>query len=352
MLVIDRVFKIGVNLDMATTLQDIAKVCGVSKMTVSIVLNNGRDVGPETRARVLKAMRELNYRPNGVARGFSRRRMDTIGIILSETCNSPILNPWAGPIIDGVVTVATERGKITAIITARSWREAQEKMPIYCDGRCDGLILAAPDKGLRFSSVLNGYEVPFILVNDGHMDPEATSIDIDNISATKEAMEYLISLGHHRIAFIGWPEYYTDNALRLIGYKEALKAAGIGFRKDMVLCDTYLNYEWFRELIHRPKRPTAFFCSSDELAIAVIEECQKNNLAIPRDASVVGFDDTLAAKYNHPTLTSIRQPLIEMGKMAAEMLLQQIETKDLKPQKIMVPTELIIRESTGLCPKS
>jgi LacI family transcriptional regulator len=335
------------------TILDVAKASGVSPATVSYVLNNGpRTVRPATRERVLLAIQQLGYEPNAVARGLRRKRMDTFGIVLPHPNTDLITSPYFGPVMDGILRVAMQKQQNTTIFTGAAWSDAERSLPIYCDGRCDGLILLSPPVGSAIVPGLAAKNVPFVLLSDASDDPGVSSVDVDNVGAAKKLVRYLIQQGHRRIAILCGNQQSRSAAQRFQGYRLALEEQGIPFIPSLALSGQYApasGYENALELARRPDecRPTALFCSNDEIALGAYRALEESGLRIPEDVSVVGFDDIASAADYRPPLTTVRQPLEQLGERATRLLLGQIEEGVPRGRKETLCTRLILRESVA-----
>jgi LacI family transcriptional regulator len=335
---------------MAVTIKDLAKACGVAPSTVSYVLNNGpRVVHPQTRERVLEAARRLNYHPSAVARGLSKKRMETVGVVMGYWA-SPDTDPYFGSILGGILTVAQERRQSMTLFMEHSWTDALGNLRFYCDGRCDGLLLVAPPTDHAILAALKQKEIPFVVVSDLTTDPDISGVDVDNRAAACAMVGYLVAQGHRRIAMLGGHASLSSAPQRLQGYRDALAEAGIPYDEGLFLPGAYnqdTGYERARKLMCLPEahRPTALFCCSDAIAFGALRAFKELGYQVPCDVSVAGFDDVFMAALTQPPLTTVRQPLRQIGERAAEVLLSQIQDRVPGIQKEVLPTELILRDS-------
>ncbi|HZP80939.1 MAG TPA: LacI family DNA-binding transcriptional regulator [Chthonomonadaceae bacterium] len=337
---------------MATTIKDLAKASGVSPATVSYVLNNGpRPVHSQTRERVLEAMRRLNYHPSAVARGLSKKRLDTVGVVMGYWA-TPDIDPYVGSILGGILTVAQRRRQSTTLFMEHSWTDVLNNVPLYCDGRCDGLLLIAPPIETPVFAALKQKQIPFVLISDLTEDPDISGVDVDNRTAAYRMVCYLIGQGHRRIALLRGDDNLTSAAQRLQGYCDALEEAGIPYDEALVLPGGYnqdRGHERALELMRLPesRRPTALFCSNDNIAFGALNALKELGLQVPRDISVAGFDDVFMAALMHPPLTTVHHPLRRIGERAAEILLSQIHDGAPQAQKEVIPAELTLRDSVA-----
>jgi LacI family transcriptional regulator len=336
------------------SIRDVAEKAGVSRGTVSKVLNerDGGQIAPATRERVRRAVSELGYHPSAVARGLARKPMNTLGIVFAKTNTYFTTSPFFAAVLDGVLEVTTRQGQNTTLFTGQPWSDARRSIPILRDGRSDGLLVISPPPGSDVVPALLGSGVPFVLVDEQHDDPAVSSVDIDNVAAARGLVEYLIGLGHRRIAMLCGYASVGSVALRLEGCRRALAAAGIDFDLSLVLPGAYVEqsgYERAHLLLRRPaaERPTVLFCGNDQIALGALIALEERGVRVPDDVSVVGFDDIPAAATARPGLTTVRQPMRRLGARAAEVLLAHIR-RELPPgHKEILPTELVVRRSAA-----
>ncbi len=337
---------------MRITIKDLARDAGVSPATVSYVINNGpRAVHPTTRERVLESIRRLDYHPSAVARGLSNKRMNTLGII-TLYWDVPEVNLYFAGVLNGILAVAQRRQQSINLFPEYTWAEAVRNLATHCDGRCDGILLFAPPTDIPLVSILGKKNLPFVLVSDHSEEPEVSGVDIDNAGAACALVTYLVEQGHQRIAILGGDANMTSAQQRRQGYRQALEAADIGYDAALDLPGTYNSASGYRSTMALLERsaeaqPTALFCSNDDIAFGALRALQERGRRVPQEMSVVGFDDLPPASMTQPPLTTVRQPLRELGERAAEMLLAQIAGVAPSGQKEVLPTELIVRASVA-----
>lgn len=340
---------------MAATIKDIARESGVSTATVSYVLNNGpRNVEPQTRARVLTAMKRLHYHPSTVARGLARKRLDTLGVVLGNPEPNLVTNPYYSAVLDGIIRAATALKQNVTLYTGLEWQGEAESLPAFLDRRVDGLLLMHPNE--EMVEALANTQMQCVLINRTTGNARVTSVDIDNRAAAAEAVAHLLHLGHRRIGVVGGHSHSIDQSARVEGYRAALDAAGIAFDAALVR-NGYFHPDWGREgmrqMLSLSEKPTAIFCGNDLIAAGVYQTAEENGLRIPDDLSVVGFDDTMPSTHLRPPLTTVHQPLGEIGSTATRLLVEKISAaspESVEVKKIILPTELIVRGSTGQVP--
>ena len=339
-----------------TTMRDVAKACGVSVATVSGVLNNTPDAaGPETRERVLEMIQQMNYSPNAVARGLSHRRMNTIGVVMDYGgWGSLIADQHLGPIIDGIVAQNSRLRQKTLLYT-EPWSEAIANIPAFCDGFCDGLLLIVPMVSDEFFSRLFQRGTPFVIIGDHRTESNMSITDLDNIDAGKQITEYLIGLGHKRIAMLRGDNSHHSSVLRAQGYRQALSDNELEYDAELNL-GGYYNFESGYDnavtLLGRPptSRPTALFCGDDRIALGALSALKEHGVRVPEEMSIVGINDSVEGIGAEPPLTSMRQPGQEVGKAAVDLLRSQIQGDEPAGRKVVLPGRIIVRGTSGTAP--
>jgi LacI family transcriptional regulator len=335
------------------TIEDVARASGVSLATVSYVINNGpRAVRPETREKVERAILELRYEPSAVARGLRRKRMNAIGIVFPHAHASFITNPYYAPILDGILSKASSLGQNATLFTGSIWSDARHSLGIYSDGRCDGLLLLAPTAESDIIPALKTKTIPFVVVDEGAGDSGVSSVDVDDHKASLVAMNYLIALGHRRIAFLPGSFEAGSARRRMEAYRLALEMNGISYDDRLVIEGAYnTGSGWQRGHVllrlDPAARPTAIFGGNDEIAAGVLQACRERGFRVPDQISIIGFDDTSIAASTTPPLTTVRQPLRSMGERATELLVAQIQGEVHGVVKTLLETEQILRASTA-----
>lgn len=328
--------------DRKPTLAMVAASAGVSSPTASKVLNGRADVAPETRARVERAMRELRYTPAS-RRGRSDERI--VEIVFDD-----LLNPYAAEVIDG----ATDAG-LAADVTVLPRRLTDDAggdwaKRVQASGR-DGIIVVTsvltPAQIARFDDA----GLPVVVI-DTLNSPRAdiVSIGSTNFQGGVSATEHLLGLGHRRIAHIGGPQTLACSVARLHGYRAALEQAGVAADPDLVAIggfDYASGLEIAARWLDRRDPPSAVFAASDQIAFGVLEAARRRGLRVPADLSVVGFDDTYAASTSSPALTTVHQPLREMGGLAVRTLLGLCDGAMPAYHHLELATRLEVRDSTA-----
>jgi LacI family transcriptional regulator len=326
-----------------TTLAAIAAEAGVSLPTVSKVVNGRPDVAPATRARVERLLDEHNY-------GRGTRRTRRSGLI--DLVFAGLDSPWAVEILRGVEEWGAIHSTGVAVSSVRhgnarpaSWTSA------LASHDTDGVILVTSELSDSQLGQLRGAGIPLVVVDPVNPPPsDLASVGATNWAGGLAATEHLIGLGHRRIAAIGGPTNYLCSRARIDGYRSALEAAGLEYDAGLVRYGDFQHEGGFSrggELLDLAQRPTAIFAGSDQQALGVYEAARRRGLRVPQDLSVVGFDDLPVSRWVSPPLTTVRQPLAEMGQAAAQMLGDLIEGLALRTTRVELSTQMIVRESTA-----
>ena len=250
--------------------------------------------------------------------------------------------------MDGILNVATLRRQNTLLCTSYSWSDGSQNVSSLVDQRCDGLILVVPTHDTELVSILQAQGIPFVLLCAQDDNAAVTTVDVDNAAAAGCLTEQFIADGHRRIVFVysSGEDQFTYCAERRRGCGEALAAHGLGEGHSWSLTgDDAYKQALARMRLPAQARPSVFFCATDVLALGLTTELQEAGWRVPEDVSVVGFDDISDAAAGRPPLTTVRQPLREIGELCAEMLLEQIHQGVPPGRKILLPTEIVWRES-------
>jgi LacI family transcriptional regulator len=326
------------------TLADIAHTIGVTKMTVSNVINNRPGVSQATRLRVLEAIAETEYVVNVAARGLAGGRTNLIGMVV------PRLGwPFVSEVVTGASSVAEAAGFDVAVFSTSDDREREKERVSLLRTLADGVLLVLPHTNEKQLGMLERSGVPVVTV--------ATfgtyRVWADSYHGAVLATEHLLDLGHRRIAHIAGPEHLTvgreDVLERIKGYQDTLERAGIPFDPNLLVQGEFTRaggYSATQHLMQRQNPPSAIFASNDQSAFGALEAARELNIRVPEDLSIIGFDDIPAATVTHPPLTTIRQPLQEIGERAMRMLLELMNHQNVLSREILLPTSLVVRQST------
>ncbi|MEV4419971.1 LacI family DNA-binding transcriptional regulator [Patulibacter sp. NPDC049589] len=338
-------------------MKDVARHAGVSVSTVSYVLNDSGPVASSRRARVLDAVRVLEYTPNESARNLKRRTTSSIGLVVPD-----LTNQFFALIAEGVERAAAERGVLVVLCAPEATDRPESIHARLLQGqRLDGVIYLS-GAGAAASSILELAKAgPVVLVDERIPGFDLPAVVADSRRGAREIAAYVLSEGHRRVAIIGGPSVLWTADQRLAGYREAIAAASLDPDEVPVAVGDYRQESGYRlaeELLAGPadSRPTALLCANDQMAIGAIEYCREAKLRIPQDLSIVGFDDVPIARLIAPALTTVRQPAREMGYAAAGLLFGQLdragEGDAAKPEPPLFAASLRIRESVAPPPGS
>ncbi|MDT0615857.1 LacI family DNA-binding transcriptional regulator [Streptomyces lancefieldiae] len=331
------------------TITDIARRAGVSVPTVSRVVNGRSDVSPGTRARVEDLLRRYGYRKRAVAPG---RRAALIDLVFND-----LDSPWAVEIVRGVEEVAHAAGVGTVVsaIHGRSG-DARQWMRNLRARASDGVVLVTSALEPVLHQELRILGVPLVVI-----DPAGSpALDVPTVGAANRAggmaaTEHLLALGHRRIGLIAGPPRLLCSRARLDGYRAALEGADVTVDESLIVPGDFHPESGFagcEALLDLPEPPTAVFATSDQMALGAIEALRRRGLRVPEDMSVVGFDDLPEVRWSAPPLTTVRQPLADMGKLAARTVLRPAQDEQSDTSRVELGTELVLRSSTAPPPKT
>ncbi len=328
-------------------------------MTVSRVINGSGYVSDETREKVLQAVKELNYRRNGLARNLKRQYTETVGLVLGD-----ISNPYSTELARAVRETLINQGySLFICISEHSAKEDILAFESLANHSVDGIIVAtrSNESGDKYLRGIVEANIPVVVIGRDFQHEDVDFVSPENLKGGFEATQHLIDLGHKRIGFIGANLKSGTGLKRLQGYLKALEQHNIpvderlvtGRNEDISEVPGYsteeIGFEGMKRLLTLPNPPTAIFARNDFTAIGAISAIKEAGLRIPEDIAIVGFDDISLAVRTSPPLTTVRQPMRLEGQIAAEMLLERIESKEkISRRERILNCELIVRESTGL----
>jgi LacI family transcriptional regulator len=331
------------------TLEDIAKKVGVSRATVSRVVNGFPSVNPDVRSKVLEVIQETGYHPNAAARSLASQRSGVVGLMLPRSVSSFFTDPFF-PLLTQGVAYGCNKNDLTLSLYLVSNKEDEEKIypRISRRGLLDGILVQSGQPDDRMIEYLATSRVPNVILGRPFIPDGANYIDVDNVIAGANATRHLIKLGYKRIATITGERNSAATIDRLEGYKQALKTAGREIDESLITEGEFTEsggYTAMQQLI--PFRPDAVFAASDSMAVGAMSACLDAGLKIPEDVAFVGFDDVPIANLTKVKLTTIRQPIMQFGIKAVELLIDVITNGKKPARRITLETELVIRESCG-----
>jgi LacI family transcriptional regulator len=329
---------------MAVTIEDVARRAGVSRGTVSNVLNSPEIVLSATRERVLQAMRELDFVPNQAARALGGARNRSIGLVIHD-----VGNPFFAEMARGVEDVATPRNYVIMLTSTRADDERQRaSLRSLMAQRVAGVLVTPTVSGVAGLGDLRDAAVVLL---DQEGAANQCSVAVDDVCGGRIAAEHLLSLGRSRLAFVGGPRRVRQHTDRLSGMRTEVAAAPAGVRHTVRVVPTGADTvaageEAAKALLAKSPLPTGVFCANDLLAIGLIRVLCSHGIGIPDDIAVVGYDNTELASLVATPITSIRQPMYEMGRRATELLLAEIHERAHRHQHLRYVPELVVRAST------
>jgi DNA-binding LacI/PurR family transcriptional regulator len=343
----------GVMAKRRITSYDVARAAGVSQTTVSFVLNEveGASISDETRQRVLAVAEELGYVPDAAAQALGRGRTHIIGVVVTT-----LADPFIGTIVQIIESAAHEQGYTVILASSNDISEREiEAVRMLQSRRVDGVIVTSSRVGALYQERLEQLNVPVVLINSlvQQNGRYTFSIGVDNRHGGWLAAGHLIQRGHRRIAYVASPADRGDNMERMAGYRDALREGGIEFDSSLVVQGTGragCGQRALHALLSLNDPPSAAFCYNDMTAIGLMDAARGAGLSLPQDLAIVGFDDIAFAQLSHPRLTTIAQPMAELGEGAVEMVLQLL-TDDVEAEMpvtdVTVQGRLVVRASSG-----
>lgn len=331
------------------TLEDIAEKAGVSRSTVSRVVNEHPNVSEKVRTRVLQVIAETGFHPNAAARTLASQRSSMIGFILGRTVSSFFTDPYFPQLTQGIAQACNQNRYTLSLFLVGSREDEALIFPnVSRKGLLDGVIVQSGQDDDELINQLITSNIPLVVVGRPFAAENVTFLDVDNVEASRQAVAHLIGLGNKRVATILGSSNTTVGIDRRQGYLNALAAANLPLDQNLIAAGDFSEesgYEAMEALL--PHKPDAVFAASDAMAFGAIRAARHAGLRVPEDIAFVGFDDLPSARRFEPALTTVRQPVSEMGSTAVETLLQVIEEGAARQAVTIVPTELVVRKSCG-----
>jgi LacI family transcriptional regulator len=326
------------------TIIDVAREAGVSYSTVSRALSGYEFVKPATREKVLRVAQKLGYVPNQQARSLAGGNSGLIGVLVPA-----IDNGYITEILRGIDEELAKSDYNLILYTTHRHRNKESRyVATMMNGGADGLLLLVPFISDEYLKPLYQQNFPFVMIDQLDNSGRSSVVNGTNWQGAYDAVQYLIGLGHTRIGFITGLTELNSAVDRLGGYQSALKDAELLYDADLVVKGDFVQgggYLATQQLLDLPQPPTAIFASNDLLAFGAMEAIRQRGLQIPEDISVIGFDDIPQASLVYPALTTVHQPLDQMGRLAVKMLLEHIASPEYIPYTATLATQLVIRNS-------
>ena len=338
---------------MARTLDEVAKHAGVSRSTVSRVINHHPNVSAATRARVEAAVEKCSYRPHAVARSLATSRTNILGMVIPESVTKLFTDPYFPLMLRGATEACNRREYhlILSLFTA-SVESSVMHDRMAQSGYLDGVIAANASLDDKLIPSLFEEGIPFVNIGR-HPDDRVNYVDVDNIGGARMATEHLIRLGHRRIGTISGPLDMTPAQDRLEGFREVMSTHRLPVSEGLLAAGDFTEAGGRAAMMQLlPEKPTAVFAASDSMAIGAIKAIRAAKLRVPKDIAIVGFDDIPSALTVDPELTTVRQPIERIGQLSVETLISLLEGEAAEEgrsstQRFVLPTQLVVRGSCG-----
>jgi len=334
-------------MNVTVTIYDVAREAGVSMATVSRVVNNNPNVKPQTRKKVFEAIERLGYRPNAVARGLASKKTTTVGVVIPDISNSIFAE-----VARGIEDIANMYHYNIILCNADMKKEKEIRVVnTLLEKQVDGLLFMGGEVTDDHLQAFRTSSVPIVLCATTDTNDSIPSVDIDHESAACDAVKLLIDSGHRTIGMIsGTLQDPAVGYARFQGYKKALEQAGLTVNDDYVRVGNY-RYESGQEMakyfLSLSKKPTAIFAATDEMAIGAIHAIQDQGLKVPQDISVISVDNTRMASMVRPQLTSVAQPMYDIGAVAMRLLTKLMNKEQVTNDRVILPHEVIERQSVS-----
>jgi LacI family transcriptional regulator, galactose operon repressor len=332
---------------MSLTSRDVAREVGVSQSTVSRALRGDPRVAPETLARVIETAQRMNYLPNSAARSLITKRANTIGVVVSD-----ITNPLDPLLVDVLHDELFLAGYRTVLLNERTeGRGADDVLPQIQGRSVDGIVFASATLDSPVVDDFAARGIPLVLLNRDIDGVDVDRVVSENLEGGRIAARTLVTLGHRRIAVIAGPSNTSTSRDREAGFRAVLEAQGIEFDEGLRRSGDYSHqsgYQWCLELLRLEDRPTAIFCGNDVIAFGALDASHRIGLRVPEDLSIIGYDDIAMSAWEIIRLTTVSQPLTQMAKSAARMLITRLEgNENIEARRRVFPASLVRRETTG-----
>lgn len=331
------------------TLEEVAVHAGVGRGTVSRVINNEAGVKETTRRAVQRAIEELGYVPNLAARSLAGRRADAVALVLTEPDWRQFAEPFFSEIVRSLGDALADTGMQLMLTLVRSETERRRFLEYARGGRVDGVLLMSVHAGDRLPDMLAEARLPTVLLGRRSGDEYVSYVDADNVGGARSAVSHLLKQGHRAIATITGPLDMYVAQCRLRGYQEALEMAGLKSARSLVAESDFTEEGGRRamaELLVRHAEIDGVLAASDTSAAGALQALRAAGRRVPEDVAVIGFDDFPLAQRTEPRLTTVRQPVEEMGRAMIRLLLEELEEPSVAWRHVILRTELVVRESS------
>ena len=333
---------------MSLTLEDIAKISGYSRSTVSRVINGDEKVSERAREKILAVIKNLNFQPNLAARGLATGKTGVLSLVIPVGVNAIFTDPFFSLLIQSVSSACNALDYTVMLWLAEPQYEQRMVNKIIYNGLVDGVIMSSMVMDDPVVKALSESKLPFVLIGRHPSNPNISYIDVDNRRGAREAVLHLIRTGRRRIATITGPRNTIVGFDRYMGYLDALQERGISPDPELIIESDFSDAGAYTAALKlAEKQPDAVFVASDPMANAAIRAFHEAGYSIPRDVAFIGFDDNPQTAQITPPLTTVRQPTALMGRVAVETVVDMINNPGEDVHRIVLPAELIIRSSCG-----
>jgi LacI family transcriptional regulator len=332
------------------TIEQIAEIAQVSRSTVSRVLNNQPNVRPAVRERVQQVMREHNYAPHAAARSLASNSTNIIAVVIPRSASTIFSEPFFPLVIQGITEACNEQSYFLMLAMITTELEQDFYNRIVRGRHFDGIIMLSSDVDDPILPLLIKDQTRLVLIGRHPYFQDLTWVDGANAEGAHAAVTHLVNLGHRRIATIAGPLQMAVSMDRRDGYKRALLEAGLAVNPQLIIEGDFSQesgYQAMARLLSLPERPTAVFTASDSMAVGALRAVREAGLTVPNDLALVSFDDLPVAAFADPPLTTVHQPVPELGAKAVELLIEQIKRPEQPPRQVRLPTRLVVRRSCG-----
>lgn len=331
------------------TLEEIGKRAGVSRSTVSRVINNHESVSRAVRERVQRVIKETGYQPHAAARSLAAKQTFVVGLVIPRSVQAFFADPYFPRLIQGIAQACNANGYTLTLFMFHSEAEEQELYPrVLSRGMTDGVIISSSQRDDPLLPLLCDNNVPFVVVGRPLVDGSIHYVDVDNVVGVRTAVAHLVRHGRRRIGHIAGPDNTSVGRDRRQGYADALIARGLPLREELIVVGDFSETSGYlaaQSLV--AAGADAIVCASDKMAFGALRALRELRKQVPEEVAVVGFDDLEAASLTQPPLTTVRQPIRQTGITAVETLLDVIDNGDEPARRVILPTQLVIRNSCG-----
>ena len=332
------------------TIDEVARLAYASRSVVSRVLNQHPNVSKEARERVMKVIKEYNYRPSSVARSLVTERTHALCVLAPRRKNDILATGYWSLVLLGISERSIQRGYFVSISMVSSDMEDAINDRIFSGQAFDGFILIARDVTRLVARSVRENEIPAVIIGHDPDFPGLNSVDVDNFDGGYQAGSHLLALGHRRIGMMLGPITMKESVDRRDGFMKALADSGVSMNPDYLVVGDYSRrsgYDLMQRWLEQRTMPSAIFCASDVKATGTLLALHEAGLRVPGDVALVGFDDLPNARYTFPPLTTVHQPVFKKGERAADIIIDQIEGKHHAVVHEDLPVHLIVRGTCG-----